>query len=74
MTRNELKKAAKEAEIDQHARLIAADRNMLRALQAVAEIINTARGYFPKSIRNSDTFHLNVVAAEVNSAIHKATS
>lgn len=44
----------------------------LAALQAAAEIISTARRYFPKAIRNADRFALELAAAEVGKAIAAA--
>jgi hypothetical protein len=45
---------------------------MLEALKYAAEIIKTARQYFPKSVRNSDRFQLENTCAAIGSAIAKA--
>lgn len=43
---------------------------LLAALKDAAEVLRTAHQYFPKSIKNRDTFHLlNVEANSVNKAI-----
>ena len=55
-----------------NARLIASAPEMLEALKYAAEIIKTARQYFPKSIKNSDCFQLNNACATINKAIEKA--
>lgn len=57
---------------DANARLIAASPDMLAALLHAAEIIKTARGYFPKSIKNPDRFALELAAAEIGKALHRA--
>ena len=47
---------------------------LLDALKEAAEIIATAKRYFPKSIKNSDRFKLlNIEANSVLPAIRKAT-
>lgn len=53
--------------------LIAAAPEMLRALEDAAAILEIAHRYFPKSIKNRDTFSLcNIQANSVNKAINKA--
>jgi hypothetical protein len=56
-------------EIDKRLALIAAAPEMLEALEYAAEIIKTARQYFPKSIQNSDRFQLENTCASVGKAI-----
>lgn len=54
--------------------LFAAAPELLRACQDALEIIQTAKRYFPKSIKNRDTFHLcNIEENSIRSAIRKAT-
>ena len=63
-----------EGETKANALLLHAAPDMLRALREAADVLETASRYFPKSIRNSDTFRLhNVLANSVNPAIAKAT-
>jgi hypothetical protein len=70
--------AAKLAEV-QRQRDIARERlnkaapAMLAALEAAAKLIPIARPYFPKSIRNSDRFNLELTCAAINAAIKEAT-
>jgi hypothetical protein len=45
---------------------------LLAALKSAAELVNTARQYFPKSIKNSDRFQLENTCASINKAIAKA--
>jgi hypothetical protein len=53
--------------------LIAAAPEMLQALEDAAKILALAHRYFPKSIKNRDTFGLcNIEANSVNKAIAKA--
>lgn len=53
--------------------LICAAPEMLQALRDALEVLETAHRYFPKSIKNSDTFNLlNVEANSVRAAIAKA--
>ena len=57
-----------------NARLIAAAPEMLAALRKANEVMDLAKQYFPKSIRNADRFTLlNVQANSVQKAIDKAT-
>lgn len=57
-----------------NAQLIAAAPELLRACRYALEIIQTAKRYFPKSIKNRDTFHLcNIEENSIRSAIRKAT-
>ncbi len=55
-----------------NARLIAAAPAMLEALRYAAELIPTARRYFPKSVKFSDRFQLENVCATIGKAIHQA--
>ena len=50
----------------------AAAPDMLDALKLAEEIVRTARQYFPKSIKNKDTFMLNNYGVAINKAIAKA--
>ena len=45
---------------------------MLDTLKRAAETLATARQYFPKSIRNSNTFSLELTIAAINTELHKA--
>ena len=54
------------------ARLIAAAPVMLEALRYAAELIPTARRYFPKSVKFSDRFQLENVCATIGKAISQA--
>ena len=47
--------------------------DLLEACERAAEIIKTARQYFPKSVRKSDKFDLENTNATVTAAIAKAT-
>lgn len=53
------------------ARMFAASPEMFAALKEADEIVKTARQYFPKSIRNSDRFSLELTAAAIGKALHK---
>jgi hypothetical protein len=46
-------------------------QQMVEALEASASLIKTARCYFPKSMRNSDKFKLELTCATVGSALHR---
>ncbi len=46
---------------------------MLEALEYCQKVIEIARKYFPKSIKNSDRFMLENCCATVGKAIHEAT-
>jgi hypothetical protein len=53
--------------------IVEAAPELLEALKAAKQMLETAAGYLPKSIRNSDKFSLlNVLANSVNPAIAKA--
>ncbi len=54
------------------ATLYAAAPEIVAALKHAAEIIKTARRYFPKSIRNRDTFSLELCNAGIGKALYKA--
>ena len=59
---------------DANALLLAAAPEMLAALRKANEVMDLAKQYFPKSIRNADRFTLlNVQANSVQKAIDKAT-
>lgn len=60
------------AESGANAHLIAAAPELVEALGYAAEIIKTARGYFPKSIRHRDAFALENTNAAINKALAKA--
>ena len=55
-----------------NAQLLAAAPELLEACEYAAELIKTARRYFPKSIRNRDRFQLENVCATLGKAIRKA--
>jgi len=55
-----------------NAKLMAAAPELLEACKLASEIIKTARKYFPKSIRNSDSFQLEITCAAIGKAIAKA--
>ena len=50
--------------------LFAAAPEMFEALKAAAEIIKTARQYFPKSIKHRDRFALENTGATIGAALH----
>lgn len=51
---------------------LTASPDLLAACKDAAELCQLARRYFPKSIKNSDTFHLlNVEANSIRAAIAK---
>ena len=65
----------KAADLDEevaNARLMAAAPVMLEALRYAAELIPTARRYFPKSVKFSDRFQLENVCATIGKAIAQA--
>lgn len=51
---------------------IAAVPELLAALEEAQEFIQTARQYFPKSIKNADRFKLELTSASVSKALTKA--
>jgi hypothetical protein len=53
--------------------LLKAAPEMLKALEYAAKLIETARRYFPKSIKNSDRFQLENTCATIGKAIHNAS-
>jgi len=56
-----------------NARLIASAPDLLHGLKAAKEVLETAKRYFPKSIKNADKFHLlNVLENVIRPAIEKA--
>lgn len=56
-----------------NSRLIAAAPDLLSALMAAKDVLETAKRYFPKSIKDADRFSLlNTLANSVNPAILKA--
>lgn len=59
-------------ECEANARLIAAAPDLLMALKTAEKIIQAARGHFPKSLRDSGRFELELRAAEIGKAIAKA--
>ena len=61
----------KEEAID-NARLIAAAPDLLAAYKDVLDLIEIARQYFPKSIKNNDKFKLENTCATIRKAIDKA--
>ena len=62
-----------DATQESNARLIAAAPDLLYALKEAKLMLETAKAYFPKSIKNRDRFSLlNVLANAVDPAIAKA--
>lgn len=62
-----------ENEQTANARMVAAAPDLLYALKEAKSMLETAKGYFPKSIQNRDRFSLlNVLANAVDPAIAKA--
>lgn len=61
------------AEAEANAKLIAASPIMLEALIKVKDMMEMARKYMPKSIKNSDRFDFENAVATIGSAIDKAT-
>ena len=55
-----------------NARLIAAAPDLLEACKEALKLIDIARKYFPKSIKNSDKFTLENTCATIGKAIAKA--
>ena len=55
-----------------NAKAIAAVPELLAALEEAQELIKTARQYFPKSIKNADSFKLELTSASVSKALTKA--
>ena len=62
----------KGTEAEANARFIAAAPEMLDALQFAAQLIPIARRYFPKSIKNRDSFTLELTCATIGKAIYNA--
>lgn len=52
--------------------LLIASHDMLAALELAAELVTTARQYFPASIKHADRFALENKGAAINAAIAKA--
>lgn len=49
------------------------NKKLIAALKDARDVLNTARRYFPKSVKNADTFQLlNVLANSVKPAIAEA--
>lgn len=59
-------------QIKANAALIASAPTMLEALHYAAELIQTARKHFPKSVQHADRFDLENVCATIGKAIHQA--
>jgi hypothetical protein len=53
--------------------LVASAPKMLEALEYCQKLIEVARPYFPKSIKNSNTFMLENANATIGKAIYQAT-
>ncbi len=66
------KPVAFEANAELAARAVNSHAANVAALKAAAKIIKTARQYFPKSIKNSDTFALELTNAEIGKALRAA--
>lgn len=62
-----------DAEDIANLQLAAAAPDLLAALEYAETVIQRARAYFPKSIKNGDKFDLELAAATIGKAIHKAT-
>lgn len=61
------------SELEANANLFVAATDMLAALEAARDVLEVAKNYFPKSIRNRDKFALlNTLANAVEPAIAKA--
>jgi len=60
------------AERAANAELIAAAPDLLAALKGAEALIPTARKYFPKSVKCSDRFQLELTCAEISKAIARA--
>lgn len=48
--------------------------DLVETLEYAAKLITTARQYFPKSIKNSDTFQLENTCAAIGKALFKVQS
>jgi len=55
-----------------NARAIAATPKLLEALERALELAETARQYFPKSVKNSDRFKLELSNATIKAALIEA--
>ena len=55
-----------------NAKLIASSPELLEACELASELIEIASKRFPKSIKHSDTWKLNLTRAAINKAIFKA--
>jgi len=60
-------------DMEANAQLMVTSPKMLEALEYCQKVIEIARHYFPKSIKNSDSFMLENCCATVGKAIHEAT-
>ena len=59
---------------DQHNALFNSHAELLGALQDALKLVQVAKRYFPKSVKNPDRFHLlNIEANSIRAAIVKAT-
>lgn len=56
------------------AALIAAAPDLLAALESAAKLVQTARQYFPKSVKHADRFALELTCADINAALAKVRS
>jgi hypothetical protein len=54
------------------AEIFAAAPELLDALESALQLVEIARQYFPKSMRNSDKFNLENTCATIGTAIAKA--
>jgi hypothetical protein len=61
-------------EVEANAKLIAAAPLLLEACKEAAILINIARLYFPKSIKDCNKFQLENTNATINKAISQAES
>lgn len=47
------------------------EQDVVEALKLAAELISTARQYFPKSIKNRDTWSLNLTGVTISKALDR---
>jgi hypothetical protein len=47
---------------------------LVAALEVAAKLVQTARQYFPKSVKHADRFALELTCADINAALAKVRS